>query len=149
MCCSASGPTFDGRIKPDVCGPGTSVTSAESHTRCDLSDKQGTSMATPVVAGVTALIRQYFVEGWYPNGMKNAADAFVPMGALLKAVLVNSGRRLTGKEASRQVGTSFNIVIFYATHNTHLVMINILFRVFLRFRIWIKVSVQLRQTRPL
>jgi hypothetical protein len=29
-----------------------------------LSIKQGTSMAAPLVAGIAALVRQYFVEGW-------------------------------------------------------------------------------------
>lgn len=29
---------------------------------------EGTSMATPVVAGSAALVRQYFLEGFYPTG---------------------------------------------------------------------------------
>jgi hypothetical protein len=42
------------------------------------------------------LVRQYFVEGFYPSGTKQAADALVPSGALLKAVLVNSAVDMTG-----------------------------------------------------
>jgi subtilisin family serine protease len=32
-----------------------------------LLSMQGTSMATPVAAGTAALVRQYFVEGRWPN----------------------------------------------------------------------------------
>jgi len=45
-------------------------------------------MSTPVVAGAVALVRQYFVEGWYPTGAAVAADAYTPSGPLLKAVML-------------------------------------------------------------
>ena len=32
---------------------------------------QGTSMATPVVAGTAAILRQYFEQGYYPTGVKD------------------------------------------------------------------------------
>ena len=51
---------------------------------------RGTSMATPIAAGTLALIRQYFVEGWYPSGASQAADAHLPSGPLLKAVLLGT-----------------------------------------------------------
>ena len=73
---------------------------------CGMSRKSGTSMATPVISGVTALVRQYFVQGYYPDGEKNPSRGFTPMGALLKAVLVNSAQRMTGPEATRQVLSS-------------------------------------------
>ena len=51
----------------------------------------GTSFAAPIVAGVTVLVRQYFTLGYYPDGVgARKANEFQPMGALLKAVLVNS-----------------------------------------------------------
>ena len=53
-------------------------------------------MATPTTAGNMALIRQYFTEGYYPLGVKTAANAFEPMGALLKAAIVNSGKFMGG-----------------------------------------------------
>ncbi|MCG2827279.1 MAG: S8 family serine peptidase, partial [Thermoplasmatales archaeon] len=55
---SSRGPTLDGRIKPDVCAVGVSVTSAQANTNGYVT-WQGTSMATPHVAGVYALLLEY------------------------------------------------------------------------------------------
>jgi len=52
--------------------------------------KMGTSMAAPVAAGMAALARQYFRQGFYPTGIANVADAFTPSGALLKAMLLTA-----------------------------------------------------------
>ena len=79
-------------------------------------------MAAPLVAGAAALARQYFTDGYYPDGKKSEDDAakLIPMAALLKAVLVNSGRALTdGSERMKVVGTivvvpfHFIIIIIY------------------------------------
>jgi len=94
---SARGPSPDGRIKPDLVAPGMMVTSANasrgsgSYT-CTVVSKSGTSMATAVVAGAVALLRQknFFLEGRYPSGVPTATDALMPTGALLKALLINS-----------------------------------------------------------
>ena len=43
-------------------------------------------MATPVVAGSAALVRQYFADGFYPTGSKTAANAYAnPSGEAGKA----------------------------------------------------------------
>jgi len=53
---SSRGPTSDGRMKPDVCGPGQSITSARANSGNGYVTYSGTSMATPFVAGVAALM---------------------------------------------------------------------------------------------
>lgn len=89
FCVGASGPTADGRRKPDLVAPGCSIFSAYPFgAGCPSVFSSGTSMATPAVAGAGAIARQYFTEGWYPRGEPIASNAFVPSGALLKAVLV-------------------------------------------------------------
>lgn len=87
---SSLGPTADGRIKPDILAPGFRVTSAAAGTTCGRYPAQGTSMATPVVSASAALVRQYFMDGWYPTGAKVAANSMTPSGALVKAILINS-----------------------------------------------------------
>jgi len=36
--------------------------------KCEVTTLPGSSMATPLVAGMITLIRQYFQEGYYPTG---------------------------------------------------------------------------------
>ncbi|CAM9326926.1 unnamed protein product [Chrysoparadoxa australica] len=98
---SSRGPTPDGRIKPDICAPGSPLTSAAadpSQSSCRFADRVGTSMAAPVAAASAALARQYFVQGWYATGGTEESaveNGFEPSGALLKAVLVNSAQGLS------------------------------------------------------
>ena len=97
---SSCGPTDDGRIKPDVTIPGSSIQSARndgsaSSNNCSLRTLSGTSMASPAAAGFSALIRQYFVDGYYPSGAANALDGFTPSAALVKAALINSAQNMT------------------------------------------------------
>lgn len=47
-------------------------------------------MATPVVAGAAILVRQYFQDGWYPNGSPVAQHGFNPSAPLVKAVMLGA-----------------------------------------------------------
>ncbi len=93
---SSRGPTDDGRLKPDIQAPGSSIISARGDTNnsatvetAQTSSKSGTSMSAPTVAGAAALMRQYFTDGFYPLGSANPADTRQPSGALMKAMLLN------------------------------------------------------------
>ncbi len=101
---SSCGPTSDSRIKPEITVPGSSIVSANNDlsvttNNCGTLSLSGTSMATPGAAGLTALIRQYYTDGWYPTGTKVPTDSFTPSAALLRASLINSGENMTGTTA--------------------------------------------------
>lgn len=53
---SSRGPTKDNRIKPDICGPGYNITSVKANTTSGYITFSGTSMSTPFVSGVAALL---------------------------------------------------------------------------------------------
>jgi serine protease AprX len=53
---SSLGPTADGRAKPDIAAPGVQINSCEAGTTNGFVAFDGTSMATPHVAGVSALM---------------------------------------------------------------------------------------------
>ena len=119
---SNHGPTLDGRIKPDISAPGivraatensgvsSSFGNSTSRTAIDaavnpvspdnnrsLELTAGTSFSSPMVAGAALLARQYFTDGYYPSGARNAPNGFNPSNALIKAIILNSGRNMTGR----------------------------------------------------
>ncbi len=98
------GPVDDGRLKPDVVAPGAAIVSAAGTAsvvdgNCATAVKTGTSMATPTVAGLLALVREYFSDGFYPSGSAVVADARTPSGALMKAVLLVGAVPLAGLDS--------------------------------------------------
>lgn len=68
---------------------------SEKTAQCAAKPLQGTSMACPTAAGAAALVRQYFMEGYYPLGEQNVSAGFNPSGALLKAMLIHSGTMIS------------------------------------------------------
>jgi subtilisin family serine protease len=88
---SSAGPTSDGRVKPDVAAPGQAITAprsklADTPSCCDCchefyTEKQGTSMSSPHVAGLVALMFQR-------NRLQRFDD--------IKRILIQSSRRPPG-----------------------------------------------------
>ena len=59
---SSRGPTGDGRMKPNVVAPGTTVTSAKAGTTNEYRPDFGCSMATPHVTGLVATLMEHYPE---------------------------------------------------------------------------------------
>jgi serine protease AprX len=90
------------RIKPDVVAPGTMVLGARASTAPATAFTAvdpvnhhyaylgGTSVAAPLASGCAALVRQYLVN----------ERGHQPSAALLKAVLINGTRWLTGQDSN-------------------------------------------------
>jgi hypothetical protein len=73
---------------------GTNLGSAAYEESCSITIVEGTSFSSPLMAGYAVLVRQYFLDGFYPSGFRNPSNSFPPSGALVKAILVNSAAAL-------------------------------------------------------
>jgi len=102
---SSRGPTGNGRIRPDLLAPGTAVLSTKSRVATGggwgpsgdplYFFEGGTSMATPLVAGCAAVVREYLQS----QGVNK------PSAALVKAMLINGADLIPGQYALSEVGT--------------------------------------------
>ncbi|HEX8410615.1 MAG TPA: S8 family serine peptidase [Thermoanaerobaculia bacterium] len=105
------GPTRDGRIKPDLVAASFVVAANlnsdnNPSTTCDVGLDIGTSWSSPTAAGAAALVRQYYTDGFYPSGTRNAAHALTPSAALMKATLIAAARPVSRR---RDILTNRNI----------------------------------------
>jgi hypothetical protein len=92
--------TRDRRRKPDLLGVAEDITTSDltngGANVLAVATVSANSLATPHVAAAAALVRQYFLEGWFPNGKKEGKKrSITPSGALLKAMLLNATVPLT------------------------------------------------------
>lgn len=78
---SSTGPTDDGRIKPDVVGNGVSLFSAVSTSNSAYSNFSGTSMSGPNVAGSAMLLVDYYNDRFPGQFMK---------ASTLKALIIHT-----------------------------------------------------------
>jgi hypothetical protein len=101
---TAFGPTRDGRIKPDLVAPARVTGAAPDGNvatfQCAMTQQEGTSWASPTVAGAAALVRQYYREGFYPSGARDPRAGFTPSAALVKATLIASARAVPRREVA-------------------------------------------------
>src|SRR2546421_487976 len=98
---ASRGPTTDSRTKPTIVtifDGDSAMSDGDPLSGTGLADAHwaGTSYSTPAAAAAAAIIRQYFVDGWYPSGAPIANNSMNPSAALIRAILIASGQQVTG-----------------------------------------------------
>ena len=84
---SSRGPTQDNRIKPNIVGPSSNITSADGATINGYTVAHGTCGAAMSTNAALGLVRQYLLAGFYPSGSENPADSIhYQSSALLRAM---------------------------------------------------------------
>ncbi|KAL4174796.1 hypothetical protein KRP22_006725 [Phytophthora ramorum] len=110
---SSVGPTLDGRMKPDLVAPGMSITSSQSEKpgsttkSSSVCSLQGTSQATPVIAGMAVLIYEWLRDGWWKNGVADPTFGMDTIPAsLIKALLLHSGESMSRRLIEPSTGVT-------------------------------------------
>src|SRR5204862_2571552 len=62
------------------------------NSACGTVSLTGTSMASPAIGGTALLVRQYYMDGYYPTGTAGTGTPLTPSGALIRATLMNTGQ---------------------------------------------------------
>jgi subtilisin family serine protease len=106
---SSAGPrSGDSGLKPDVTAPGVSVMSADGATATGAKGMSGTSMASPAIAGVAALIRQAHPT-WSPRDVKAAI-----VGTATPGLLASYDMRAAGAGVAQPRRAADTVAIAYA-----------------------------------
>jgi hypothetical protein len=139
---SSRGPVFgSGRTKPDIMAffyanspvGGEQMAYSAPTAMCqtdavktpywsyaNLTPEGGTSYAAPEIAGLAALVRDYFVRGFYPTGSAVPANAITPSGSLVKAVILASGEDMATTafpQTSVAIGKRYSSDVGYGRAN--------------------------------
>ncbi len=127
---SSRGPTAENRLKPDLVAPGTAILSARSRNKKFVGSVDytgasgderfqylsGTSMATPLVAGCCAVVREALLMNGYRDvaavassdgggdGGSAAPAMLNPTGSLVKALLINGAVPIKGQYVPDDLG---------------------------------------------
>ncbi|MCL0043808.1 S8 family serine peptidase, partial [Peptococcaceae bacterium] len=115
--------TLDGRIKPDLVAPGTWILSladvtngGEGFSSTNYTYLSGTSMANALATGITAVLRQYFVD----------IKQIEPSAALVKAALIYGAKDLPNEPRLAQgfglIDLQASIMSLEDTMTTFLIM---------------------------
>ncbi len=92
-----TGPTADGRRKPEIFAPGINIWSAKTGTTDQWYAMSGTSMACPAVTGGAVLCRQWLRDGYALDGTPRGPSYIAPItGALVRAMVLNGTVDMTG-----------------------------------------------------
>ncbi|HET9300955.1 MAG TPA: S8 family serine peptidase, partial [Candidatus Polarisedimenticolaceae bacterium] len=117
---SSPGPVEDGRLKPTVAAEGEAVVSAASDANigsnnCASCSLDGSSMSAPIAAGLGALVREYYMAGFYATGARNAGVGLTPSGALLKATLIDGAVALNASAPQPDFDAGYGRILLAGT----------------------------------
>lgn len=110
---ASNGPALNGIRKPDLAANGEYEISARSNDdKLYTGDTNytatnwmaGASVSGAHITGMAAQMRQYFIDGYYPNGEKHSSEKIIPSGNLIKSILINSGKNTSARPEDYSFG---------------------------------------------